>query len=79
MGMMRFTIRAKSEDELNWRIDELIERNQVVVVKKGQIIGFNKTFTTSEYTGRSKFQACEDNITYIAVLDMPDKRKGVRK
>lgn len=79
MEMKRITIRSKSEAELNRRIDELIERNQVVVVKKGQIIGFNKSFTTSEYTGRSKFQACEDNITYVAVLDMPDNRKGVRK
>lgn len=77
--MMRFTIRAKNEDELNWRIAELEERNQAVVVKKGQLIGFNKTFAVNEFTGRSKFQACEDNITYIAVLDMPDNRKGVRK
>jgi hypothetical protein len=77
--MMRITIRAKNEDELNWRIDELIERNKAVVVKKGMLIGFNKTFQTNEFTGRAKFQECEDTITYIAVLDMPDNRKGAKK
>lgn len=77
--MMRITVRAKSEDELNWRLDELIERNKAVVVKKGQIIGFNKSFARNDHTGRHSFVKCEDNITYLAVVDLPDNRKAVHR
>lgn len=77
--MIRITINASSEGELNRRLDELIERNRAVVIKKGQIIGYRKSFDRHEHTGRHAFTKCEDTIKYVAVVDLPDNRKAVHR